>query len=62
MDLNYDVVKICYYKYEENLIDPFEAKVLLPLIIYTDNYTFTETTLLSLSNQTSYYGNKFIIP
>lgn len=50
LDLNYDVVKICYYKYEENLIDPFEAKVLLPLIIYTEDFKFIETTVLGLSN------------
>lgn len=48
--MNYDVIKICFYKYEENLIDPFEAKVLLPLIIYTENYKFTETKVLDLSN------------
>ncbi|CAK68788.1 unnamed protein product (macronuclear) [Paramecium tetraurelia] len=62
LDINYDVIKICYYKYEENLIDPFEAKVLLPLVIYTENYTFTETTLLDISNKTTYYGNRFVIP
>ncbi|CAD8102904.1 unnamed protein product [Paramecium sonneborni] len=62
LDFNYDLIKLCFYKYDENMIDPFETKVLLPLITYTENYTYTETKLLSLSNETSYYGNKFIIP
>ncbi|CAD8120900.1 unnamed protein product [Paramecium sonneborni] len=62
LDINYDLIKICYYKYEQNLIDPFEAKVLLALIMYTENYTFTETKVLNLSNDTTYYGNKYINP
>ncbi|CAD8130123.1 unnamed protein product [Paramecium sonneborni] len=62
LDINYDLIKLCFYKYDENMIDPFETKVLLPLITYTENYTFTETKLLNLSNETSYYGNKYIIP
>ncbi|CAD8119152.1 unnamed protein product [Paramecium sonneborni] len=62
LDINYDLIKICYYKYEENLIDPFEAKVLLPLIMYTENYTFTETKVLNLTNEITYYGNRYIIP
>ncbi|CAD8064392.1 unnamed protein product [Paramecium sonneborni] len=62
LDLNYDVLKVYYYKYEENLIDPFEANVLLPMIIYTDNFKLTDKKRLDFSNQTTYYGNKFIIP
>lgn len=32
------------------------------MITYTENYTFSESIVLKLSNETSYDGNKFIIP
>lgn len=34
LDLNQDFIKIYYWKYDNNLIDPFKTKILLPLVIY----------------------------
>ena len=62
MDLDYDVIKFCFWKSENDLIDPFEEKILIPLITYTENYKFSETMVLGLSNKTTYNGNRYIIP
>lgn len=42
LDLNYDVLKLYYWKIEEDYIDPFESKILIPLVMYTTNFSFTE--------------------
>lgn len=48
--MNYDVIKLSFWKYSQNSIDPFESKILIPLITYTNNYTFAETRILKLSD------------
>ncbi|CAD8182559.1 unnamed protein product [Paramecium octaurelia] len=62
LDLDYDIIKLSYSEYKAGLIDPFEEKVLIPLLIYTENFEYGTPTVLTLSNQTSYYGNKYLIP
>ncbi|CAD8158697.1 unnamed protein product [Paramecium pentaurelia] len=63
LDLEYDVIKLYYWKFGENQIDPFESKILLPLVMYTTNFSFTELQLIQMSNETSVDGSsKYIIP
>ncbi|CAD8070250.1 unnamed protein product [Paramecium sonneborni] len=63
LDLNYDVIKLYYWKFGENQIDPFESKILLPLVMYTTNFSFTELSVINMSNETSVDGSsKYIIP
>ncbi|CAK89463.1 unnamed protein product (macronuclear) [Paramecium tetraurelia] len=62
LDFDYDIIKITYQGYKEGMIDPFKEKVLIPLLIYTENFEYGNATVLRLSNQTSYYGNNFLIP
>jgi hypothetical protein len=46
----------------EETIDPFEANVLIPIAVYTSNYSTTEMKVLQLSNETSYKGKRYLIP
>ncbi|CAD8064390.1 unnamed protein product [Paramecium sonneborni] len=62
LDLNYDVIKFYYWRSDEGMIDPFEQKVLLPLITYTENYSFSDKIVLEISNQTTPFGSRYIIP
>ncbi|CAD8116263.1 unnamed protein product [Paramecium primaurelia] len=62
LDLKYDIVKFHFWKDQRSTIDPFENKILIPMISYTQNYTIVETHVLNLSNETSYQGNYYIIP
>lgn len=50
LDINYDAIRVRYWKYDETFIDPFESKVLIPLVIYTENFTLSDPAVLSLSN------------
>jgi hypothetical protein len=43
---------------EGGLIDPFETNVLVPIVIYTSNYSEAEMQVLHLSNETSYKGKR----
>ncbi|CAD8074806.1 unnamed protein product [Paramecium sonneborni] len=62
LDLNYDAIKLYYWRFGENQIDPFESKILLPLVMYTTNFSFTELQPINVSNQTSFDESKFYIP
>ncbi|CAK77286.1 unnamed protein product (macronuclear) [Paramecium tetraurelia] len=63
LDLNYDVIKLYYWKINENYIDPFESKILLPLVMYTTNFSFTELQVINMSNETTVDGSsKYLIP
>lgn len=39
--MNYDIIKLYFWKFDEDMIDPFEEKILLPLVMYTANFSFT---------------------
>ncbi|CAD8179054.1 unnamed protein product [Paramecium octaurelia] len=62
LDQNYGIIKINYWKDHNDKIDPFESKILIPLISYTENYVVVDTEVLKFSNETSYNGNQFLIP
>ncbi|CAD8102834.1 unnamed protein product [Paramecium sonneborni] len=62
LDQNYGIIKIHYWKDNIATIDPFENKILIPLISYTENYIIVDTKVLKFSNETSYTGNQFLIP
>ncbi|CAK77287.1 unnamed protein product (macronuclear) [Paramecium tetraurelia] len=62
LDLDYDVIKMYYWKIEENYIDPFESKILLPLVMYTTNFSFTELQVINKSNETATDGTQFYLP
>ncbi|CAD8145189.1 unnamed protein product [Paramecium pentaurelia] len=63
LDMNYDIIKLYFWKFDEEMIDPFEEKILLPLVMYTTNFSFTQLETLEMSNETSIDGkSKFIIP
>ncbi|CAD8064388.1 unnamed protein product [Paramecium sonneborni] len=62
LDLNYDVIKFYYWRSDEGMIDPFEQKVLLPLLTYAENYTLRDKQVLEISNQTTPFGSRYIIP
>ncbi|CAD8172851.1 unnamed protein product [Paramecium pentaurelia] len=62
LDQNYGIVKINYWKDNIDTIDPFENRILIPLISYTENYIVVDTQVLKFSNETSYNGNQFLIP
>ncbi|CAD8076202.1 unnamed protein product [Paramecium sonneborni] len=63
LDMNYDIIKLYFWRFNEEMIDPFEEKILLPLVMYTTNFSFTQLEALQLSNETSIDGkSKYIIP
>ncbi|CAD8074283.1 unnamed protein product [Paramecium primaurelia] len=62
LDQNYGILKINYWKDNIDTIDPFENRILIPLISYTENYVVVDTQVLKFSNETSYNGNQFLIP
>ncbi|CAD8096128.1 unnamed protein product [Paramecium primaurelia] len=59
LDLNQDFIKIYYWKYDNNLIDPFKTKILLPLVIYNRQNQLTQPQLIT-NNIVSSYGNTYI--
>ncbi|CAD8111340.1 unnamed protein product [Paramecium sonneborni] len=59
LDLNQDVLKVYYWKYDDNLIDPFQNNILLPLVIYTKKNKLTTPQLIE-NYTTSPYGNLYI--
>ncbi|CAD8145084.1 unnamed protein product [Paramecium pentaurelia] len=62
IDFNYDIVKIYFWKFEERFIDPFEEKVLLPVISYMQSDGSTTVRLIKMSNEATIDGNIYIIP
>ncbi|CAK92389.1 unnamed protein product (macronuclear) [Paramecium tetraurelia] len=62
LDQNYGIIKINYWKDNIDAIDPFEKRILIPMISYTENYIVVDTQILKFSNETSYNGNQFLIP
>ncbi|CAK77289.1 unnamed protein product (macronuclear) [Paramecium tetraurelia] len=62
LDLDYDVIKLYYWKIEENYLDPFESKILLPLVMYTTNFSFSELQVINRSNETSADGTQYYLP
>ncbi|CAD8158690.1 unnamed protein product [Paramecium pentaurelia] len=62
LDLNYDVIKLYYWRFGENQIDPFESKILLPLVMYTTNFSFSELQVIQMSNETSVDGTQYYLP
>ncbi|CAD8146089.1 unnamed protein product [Paramecium octaurelia] len=63
LDMNYDIIKLYFWRFDQDMIDPFEEKILLPLVMYTTNFSFTELETLEISNETTIDGiSKFIIP
>ncbi|CAD8158692.1 unnamed protein product [Paramecium pentaurelia] len=62
LDLNYDVIKLYYWRFGENQIDPFESKILLPLVMYTNGFNFTELQVISKSNEPPVDGRQYYLP
>ncbi|CAD8153169.1 unnamed protein product [Paramecium pentaurelia] len=62
LDLNYDVLKLYYWRIEEDYIDPFESKILIPLVMYTTNFSFTELQTINKSNEISNDGQQYYLP
>ncbi|CAD8107912.1 unnamed protein product [Paramecium primaurelia] len=59
LDLNKDFIRLYYWQYDENLIDPFQAKILLPLVIYNRQNQLTSPQVINTTSVTS-YGNTYI--
>lgn len=62
IDFNYDIVKIFFWKYDETFIDPFEEKVILPVMSYMNYDGSTTITVIKTSVETTSDGNKYILP
>lgn len=48
--MEYDVIRINFWQFTEDSIDPFKEKILIPIVTYTQNYTTPTTEILSVSN------------
>ncbi|CAD8082449.1 unnamed protein product [Paramecium sonneborni] len=58
--LNFNSAKISVYaEVYEGLVDPFKSRILLPLVMYTDNFFHTEPIIIENYTESS-YGNLYI--
>ncbi|CAD8179632.1 unnamed protein product [Paramecium octaurelia] len=46
LDLSDQIIRVYYWKYEEGIIDPFEQKILLPLVVYANNNFVTDAQII----------------
>ncbi|CAK58187.1 unnamed protein product (macronuclear) [Paramecium tetraurelia] len=54
LDLKAGLIRLYYWQYDQNLIDPFQTKILLPLVIYNRNNKLTEPSLINETSVTSH--------
>lgn len=58
--LNFESAKISVYaETYEGTIDPFKSKILLPLVMYTNNFLYTEPRIIENYIESS-YGNLYV--
>ncbi|CAD8076294.1 unnamed protein product [Paramecium sonneborni] len=62
IDFNYDILKIYFWKYDQSFVDPFEEKVLLPIMQYSNYDGSTKSSVIKMSTERTSDGNKYLIP
>ncbi|CAD8145977.1 unnamed protein product [Paramecium octaurelia] len=62
IDFNYDIVKIYFWKLDATYVDPFEEKVLLPVLSFMNFDGSITSSVIKMSVETTSDGNKYFLP